>query len=215
MSYKTFYKVFLTEMPWKVAGSNDFEFQIEALQEMINDGHQIISVTPSIFKIESGDQITFWYGNSDATSVALIVDTNVEGTICKVVLTSKNPSIAAGSKPFASDLYVTIMRHLKMSNIAFSSDGMMSDDAIRLWSRLISLGHTISVFNTATHNYELIKVNSIEELNNFIGGPDMQKYIYVISESDLIRSGLRHSIAIMEIKRKSGYPLFEQYTSKK
>ena len=217
MNYEVFYETFLSEMPWRINGSNDFEFQLSALHEMLGDGHEVTHVADSIFKIHADTQITYWVGDDEASSVLMIVDTSLNGNICKISLTSKNPELPPKSPPYASSVYLTIMHDLKADHVALSSDQMLSDDAIKLWGRLVTAGHTVSVFNTATHQYELAKVSTADELEQYLGGANKQHYVFIISESDRNRSGLRHSVAIMEIKRNSGYPLaklFESYRKK-
>jgi len=214
VNYNTFYTVFLTEMPWKIPGSNDFAAQLEMLQEMISYGDQIDNVAPNIFKIVNGNQTTYWHGSSDATVVTIIVDTNSEGNFCKVVLTSKNPS-ANSLAPYASDLYMAIKHDIQSSNLVFASDAMMTDDVIKLWKRIAASGQKLSVFNTSTNQYELSPVNSATDLDKFVGGIASQKYIFVLSESHNYYAGVKHAVDLMELKRKAGYPLQEMFTRMK
>lgn len=217
MDYKDFHTVFLVEMPWRIPGGNDFEAQLEMLHELIAEGYYVTAVSGSVFKIYATDQITYWSGTADAETVSMIVDTTVSGNFCKVVLTSKNPAIPAGSAPYASDMYLLIKQDLSGNSLAFASDELMSDDAVKLWKRLSARGNTISVYDTSTHQYALNAVSDASELESFIGGPENQKYIFVLSESREHYIGTRHAIRLMELKRQSGYPmqqLFEQLKKK-
>jgi len=119
MEYDTFFKVFLAEMPWRVAGNNDFLAQLEMLRETIAYENEVTEVSPGIFKVTADDQYTFWAGNLAATNVSIIVDAIVIGNYCKVTLTSKNPSMI-GNPPFASDLYLVIKHDLHKRNIMFA-----------------------------------------------------------------------------------------------
>ena len=216
MDYKDFYTVFLTEMPWQLPGGNDFNAQLEMLRELVTDSDNV-EVIGELCKLANGNQITYWIGNAELTNVSLIVDTEVTGNFCKVVLTSKNPTIPKGVPPFASDVYIAIKNDISSKNLALSGDSMMTDDAIRLWSRLIARGNVISVFNASTNKYELTDVKSSEDLTQYIGDYTKQKYVFVLSESKTHYVGTRHAVGLMELKRQSGYPLqqlFEQFKGK-
>ena len=217
MDYKDFHTIFLAEMPWRVPGGNDFSAQLEMLHELIAEGYDVTAVGNSIFKITANDQISYWHGTADAENVSIIIDTTVSGNFCKVVLTSKNPTLPARSAPYASDMYLLIKQDLLGDSLAFASDELMSDDAIKLWKRLSASGNTISVYDTTTRQYALDAITDASELESFIGGPDKQKYIFVLSESREHYVGTRHAIGLMELKRNAGYPLqelFEQLKKK-
>ena len=104
MNYETFYNLFLTEMPQRTLGGNDFQAQLEMLQENLEYDVDAISVSAGVFKIDTDEQTTYWVGNKDATKVSIIVDITIDGNFCKVVLSSKNPTLTPGTKPYASDL---------------------------------------------------------------------------------------------------------------
>lgn len=196
-------------MPWLIPGSNDFTAQFEMLHELLQDDPEILAIGNSIFKIVTNHQITYWHGNADASKVSIIVDTEVTGNFCKVQLTSKNPQLSKSTPPFTSDMYIAIKQDLASSDLTFTSDSMMTSDAINLWTRVANSGGTIGVFDTTLQKYILRQVASAEEMRNFCGGPDCQKYIFVLSESALHFAGTKHSVGLMEIKRLAGYPIFE------
>ena len=211
MDYKDFYNVFLAEMPWRLPGSNDFAAQFEMLKELVTDYPDLIEEANGLNKIEVGSQVTYWTGNSDLSKVTMIIDTEIAGNFCKVNLTSKNPSLSKGSPPFASDVYIAIKGDVGTKNLSLAAGDMMTDDAINLWKRLHSQGNKLSVFDTNSQRYVLSSINSVNELDQFIGGPEKQQYIFVLSENNECASGAQHAVAIMEIKRNSGYPIKELF----
>ena len=204
-----FYNIFLSEMPRRINGSNSLDAQLSMIQEMIVYGDQVETVSNNIYKIVNGDQSTYWCGNEDASMVSIIIDTEQDGAFNKIVLTSKNPTINKGSPPYASDLYLIIKSDIGSANLALSSDSMISDDAIRLWKGLVSRGNAVSVFDKNQHQYVLQNVTSADKLNNFIGDASSSRYVFVLSESVKHQRGIQHAITIIELKRMSGYPLFE------
>jgi hypothetical protein len=213
VDYKDFYNVFLAEMPWQISGSNDFAAQLEMLKELVV--YSNIETTGKLCKVENGDQVTYWIGDKELQNVQMIVDTEMSGNFCKIVLTGKNPSIPKGTPPFASDMYAEIKNDVKNKNLSFSSDSMMTDDAIRLWNRLLTQGNVISVFNTIANKYELIDVKTSDELAQYVGDNTKQKYIFVLSESKQNYVGVKHGVGLMELKRNAGYPLQEMFEQMK
>jgi len=210
-SYEIFYRTFLSEMPWVIPGSNDFAAQRQMLEELLSDGAEPEQVGDGVYKITSGNQLTYWIGDQLASRVSIIVDTEVFGNFCKVVLTSKNPKIAAGSPPYASDLYLLIKQDLATLDLVFASDSILSNDAVKLWNRLADQGKHISVYDTQSSKYVLNSINSAKDLNRFLGGQDSGRYVFVLSESADHARGLTHWVALMGLKRNAGYPLLELY----
>jgi len=212
-NYEAFHRTFLAEMPWRAQGGNDFPAQLEMLQENISDGAEIISLGDNVFKTLLGNQITYWVGDKNAISVLIIVDTEINGNFCKVVLTSKNPQLPPKSPPYASEVYLLIKKDLSNLHLTFSSDSIMSDDAIRLWRGMVDRGEKVSVFDTSKHQYVLSDVSAVDELEKYIGDMGNQRYVFVLSENLTTQRGTHHLFNLMELKRNILYPLFEQLNS--
>jgi hypothetical protein len=211
-TYETFYKMFM-EMPMNISGGNSFDAQQIMLQSNLDSSHSV-KVDNNIYKYSMGQQTTYWHGSPDATAINIIVDTETSGNFCKVVLTSKNPDIPKSSPPFASDMYLKIADDVKTKNLVFTSDGIVSDDAVKLWSRLT--GDRLSVYDKSTKEYVLSPVDNADHLKQYLGGFDKERYVFVLSESSEFATGVRHSIGLMELKRRSNYPLaeiFDRYQS--
>ena len=207
--YEAFYRTFLTEMPQIVSSNNNFPNMLIALHENLQYVKNVKQIEPTVFKIESDVQATYWVGNDDASAVSIIVDTDLDGHYCRITGTAKNPEIPIGVAPYASDLYVIICQDAKPRHPIFTSDKIISTDAERLWLGLLKRGNTISVYDTSIKQYVLNSVTSKDELLNYVGDLDKQRYIFVLSTSIAESRGIIHSVAIMEIKRLSNWPLFE------
>lgn len=209
MSYKTFYRVFLLEMPQRLNGGNSFVARLEMIRENLRYNSSVIQLAPSVYKTQNGMQITYWMGTANASEVQVIVDTEQFVNFRKVTLTSKDPLLPAGSPPYASDLYVLIKRDAANDNLVFTSDEYLSDSGIRLWQNIVSQGYAVAVYDKSRHQYILSRVTDSDQLLDFVGDADKRKYIFVLSESIQYLRGVMHSFALMDIKRQAGYPLFE------
>lgn len=198
-------------MPWVLLGSNNFFAQLEMLRENIHQEAEVAEVSQKIFKARMSNQVTYWHGNTNASSVNLITDCTISGSFCRVTLTSKNPQIPKKSPPFASDLYLEIQQDLNNKNLVFTSDEILSPEATKMWSRLVQLGNRVSVFDTKSSSYKLKPVSDASELGDYLGDSRYRRYIFVLSENSLAQLGIQHSVAIMELKRLSLIPLFESF----
>ena len=212
MSYKTFNDVFLSEMPQRFNGGNDFLAQLEMIRENLQDNDEITKLAPSVYKTQNGDQTTYWVGDASADTVNLIVDTEQHGSFRKVVLTSKNPEISKGSPPFASDLYVIIKNDSATDSLVFASDEFLSDDGIRLWKTIVEQGYKLAVYDTQARQIVLSPITDTNSMLTFLGDSDKRKYIFVMTETANKLRGAIHSFGILELKRLAGYPLFEGYS---
>lgn len=214
-SYDTFYNVFLAEMPQRMPGSNSFDSQLRVLQENISYRPVVVTVTPSMHKIEFNKQATYWMGDDAATQVSIIVNTHVVDDMYKVVLTSKNPAIPKGQPPFASDVYLAIKKELGSIDLIFRSDNLLSADGENLWKGLVNRGNSISVFDTDTHQYVLTYVTDEKQLDQYLGDQNKSKYVFVLSETLLLSRAMHTTFGLMEIKRLAGWPLFKHVKGKK
>ena len=206
--YNEFYIAFLLESPQRVQGANSFEYQKDMILSNIRNGLDVHLVANAIYKLDSGNgQITYWIGNDTGSNISIIVDTIVNGRFCKVSLTSKNPSMAKGTAPYASDLYLAIKSDIVNKSLTFTSDNILSDDAERLWKRLSTNGNTLSVYDSANKQYVMSPIQSSNDLDRYISNDTSKKqYIFTLSENKSYQSGLIHGFKLLEIKRLIGYP---------
>jgi hypothetical protein len=200
-------------MPQRAPGVNDFDTHLYMLQENLKDGPKVTQITSTIFKTDIGDQITYWVGTADATMVSIIADTTIIRNMCKIELISKNPDIPQGSPPYASDLCFVIKNDVRLNHLVLSGEDIFSDDAVRLWHGIVKRGNAVSVYDTTSQQYVLLYVNDQNELDQFVGGPDKKRYVFVLSESKLLSREIFTTFGIMEIKRKANWPLFEHLTN--
>lgn len=207
--YEEFNFVYLAEMPQHLPGNNDFESQLYALRLNVeNTPDRVHELADNFFKFENGNQIYFWHGDKDMHTVSIIVDTRITDAYCKVTLTSKNPEY---NTPYASDIYQLIADHVGSKGVAFTSDTIMSTEAIKLWKGMVTRGKPISVYDRRTNSFEMKHVTSAEELSSYIGDSDKTRYVFVLHQSKDYQSGEHHHATIMEMKRKNYGKQFEDF----
>lgn len=213
--YDAFYQTYLDESPSKVNGESAYTYQLNALRINNHIGN-ISAISASSFKLTTGDQVTYWLGAIDASVVDIIVDTETYEKYRKVVLSSKNPNIAQGTSPFASELYLVIAADVnaESKHMVFTSDSVISNDAERLWLGLLARGNKVSVFDSTSSKYELIPIETEQEMLSYVG-QDKKQYLFVLSENNECRAGAIHSVHLMEIKRLCNWPLNEVFEKRK
>jgi hypothetical protein len=199
-------------MPMRTSGSNGFNPHVAALKENLRYGHIPVVVSKDVYKISANKVTTYWVGSKDSSSVIIVVDTRISDSMCKVTLASKNPDYSSRA-PYTSDLYLVIKDDIANNDLVFASDEYLSLDGERLWVGLVKRGNVISIFDTEKKQYVLNYVQDVNELTSYLGGLDRQRYIFVLSESLLESRGIFTTFAIMEIKRKANYPLFEKLSN--
>jgi len=213
MIYKAFYETFLAEMPQRANGANPFNAQLEMIRINLQYGADVIKVTDNLYKQVDSPRSVYWMGTEDASDVSMIVDTEVHANFRKVMLTSKNPSIPPGSPPYATDMYLEIRDDSKTKGLAFSSDETMSAQGERLWKNLVKRGYHISVFDNSKDQFVLTPIESGHDLDEYLGGEDKKRFVFILSESASYGRGVIHHVALMELKRKCGYPIMEMMTA--
>jgi hypothetical protein len=205
-----FYNIFLAKMPYLMAGDNHFDVLLLALQENLQN-HKPISIDNHVHKLEMGDQITYWRGLNDGTDVQIIVDTFTRGNFQQVMYTAKDPNLPPGTPPYTSDLYMGIKGDIGKHHLTFTSGSEISPEAARLWHNIVKYNGEVSVYDTQSNQYELTNIKNPGTINDYIGGPEKQRYIFVLSENKEYSDGLSHYVNLMELKRRSLIPLFEHF----
>jgi hypothetical protein len=213
MIYKAFYETFLAEMPQRANGANPFNEQLEMFRANLQYGADVIKVTDGMYKYADLPRSVYWMGTEDASDVSIIVDTEDYTNFRKVILTSKNPAIPLGSPPYATDMYLDIRDDSKTKGLTFTSDETMSIHGERLWKNLVKRGFHISVYDKRKDQFALTPVETENDLDEYLGGEDKKRFVFVLSESASYGRGLIHHAAIMDLKRKCGYPIMEMMTA--
>lgn len=183
--------------------------QSDVLKQNVGILGNVKTMNVCIHKIAIANHVTYWNGDKEAKTVNIIVDTEIVDDNCRVTMISKNPKIAAGQKPYASDIYELIKDDVKTKNLIFASGDIVSADGANIWKGVVKRGRHISVYDTSKNQYVLTPVTTEKDLEKYIDQTyDKSKYIFVLSETlEEARSTIT-TFAIMEIKRKASWPLF-------
>ncbi len=137
-------------------------------------------INKNVFRLKLPTLIYFWIENNDH-EIILAVSLERKPRGYAVMMTGKSNNYKNKS-PYASDLYLAILKNLK-SNLIFS-DKTLSQSGFNVWKRLFNNGCKVLLYNTAEPGKSFVKINSENEMKKFYQqGKEFQNYRYVLSES--------------------------------
>lgn len=96
---------------------------------------------------------------------------------------AKNPDYK-NKPPYATELYKKVLDD--NNSIRLMSDIYLSNNSIKTWKYLLDSGVNVSVYDNSNPGQSFTKINSIDELEDYIGYDDnyYQKYQFVITSND-------------------------------
>ena len=176
-----FSQTWLVEMPsgtGKLTGPGMFTSLQHSISDYVSHG-MAPSILTNGFKKIIGQQVAFyWHEANGEIDLAVELSIAPQALIVNGVATSPH-----GSTVHASDLYGLIINDSNKP-LKLMSDEQLSDDGLKLWKRLLQLGHTVSVYDSRNPT-DLQKLYSPDDLDKFIQfhSAEHRRYQYVLSEA--------------------------------
>lgn len=181
-SREDFNETWLAEMPMGLGVFSTFDGLKQDVLSLIDSGVTVKNLTDELRSYVGSQVAYFWYVDSNDNPI-LISQLDIKPQALVVSMTGKN-SKYKGKPPFATDLYNAILDSTGRS-IRLMSDTVMSDEGHDVWKRLLSHGHTISVYDVENPGQSMKTLQSAEELDQYFRtkDPAMKRYQYVLSET--------------------------------
>ena len=175
-----FAESWLTEMPTGLGNFETWEQIDYSIKDRIKHGSKVIHVTNNLCKIEGKQTIYYWYG--DAENIILGAEFYIKPQTLVVTVVGKNKKYQ-GNPPYASDLYAAVLKDYQ--SIRIMSDNSLSDEGFTLWKRLLSLGHSISVYDAAAPGKTFASINNPEEMDKYFAhdNTDFKRYQFILTEN--------------------------------
>jgi hypothetical protein len=181
---KIFASRWLFEMPLYTGPSvhNPYHVLDIAIESNIDSyGIKPVQLSPTLFSLPlADDDIYFWIEHNGEKDI--IAHTKKFRKGLAVLLIGKRE----GSNIFASDFYVDILKYTKQP-LLFSDD-KLSDEALKLWKRLLSFGKNITVYDSNNPD-SFIQLSTAADLDKYMG--ILQKYTdyrFVLSNGNAVLS---------------------------
>lgn len=155
---------------------------------------------PNGYKRIIGSQTAFYWHETDGE-----IDIACELSVAPQSLTVNAIGKPAESKMHASDLYNVVLQNTNVS-IRFMSDKKLSDSGYDLWKRLLSIGHTVSVYDSSAPGNSLITMKTVDDLDRFYraGDNSYERYQFVLSESGMMLAETRSFFNTRRMRELSG-----------
>lgn len=203
-----FNQSWLTETPMgigsmsKEVGTRFFDTITYRIQQRLDNGEQVQSLPSGIKKITSAEVAHYWHETNQG-SIAIAVEFAVKPQALIVQGVAKNP--LTGSPVSAADLYSQVLADNHRS-IRLLSDDRLSDEGYRIWQRLLSQGHVISVYDQQNPGQEPQSLDSVEDMDQFFKrlDPAYRRWQFVLSESGIKLSEMQGYFATRRMRELGG-----------
>lgn len=175
-----FNDTWLIEMPQNIGSFPLFDALEYNIKDRIKSGSTVIDLGNNLKKIDGKQVKIYWYEKDGKILLGAELSIRPQGLV--VTTLAKNPKI--NGAPYASDLYDAILNDSNRA-IKLLSDVDMSEEAFKLWSRLLTMGHRISVYDSSEPGKTFKTINNVNELAQYFKDDDrnFRRYQYVLSES--------------------------------
>lgn len=199
-----FNETWLTEMPRALGTFPMYDTINYSIKDRIKSGSPVIDLGNSLKKIQGQQVVYYWYEKDG--NILLGAELNIRPQGLVVSALGKLPDFSG--PPYASDLYDAILNDSNRS-IKLISDIDLSEDAFKLWSRLVDMGHSVSVFDRTNPGQSFTTIKNADDLNTYFGqgNPDFRKYQYVLSESTEMLAEVRSYFNTRRMRELAGIGL--------
>jgi hypothetical protein len=179
-SRTSFNETWLCEMPSGLGSFETFDTLEYSIKDFLTHGLKSEVLHSDLRKIDAGEVLLYWFGTD--TEVKLGTELRKKPEALVVSITGKNPRLR-GKAPYASDLYAAILKD-SGRNIRLVSDTQLSDEGLKLWKKLVKLGHRVSVYDRDEPGESFKSFESPNELDAFFKDDDTNftRYQFVLSE---------------------------------
>jgi hypothetical protein len=142
------------------------------------------------FKYEGSQVAYYWFEQGQEIILGGAFEQKSQSTIVDYVV--KNPN-DKNKPPYASDLYELVLKD-QSKPLGIESDKFLSDSGFKIWSKLLSMGHKINVYDKLQPGMTFKDITDLDDLKNYFGDDkSFQNYRFVLSENNASHAELRIS----------------------
>jgi hypothetical protein len=167
-------------MPSGLGSFETYDALVYTIKDRIKQGTEVRSPGNGLYKITGQQVLYYWVGAVDRINIGVELEITPQALV--VNLTGKNPSLR-GNPPYASDLYLAILRDSDRS-IRIMSDKQLSDEGYGIWKRLLRSGNTVSVYDNQDPGQTFKTFDTVEDMDRHFADDDtnFMRYQYVLSQ---------------------------------
>jgi len=199
-----FNETWLAEMPRGLGTFPMYATVKYSIRDRIKSGSPVIDLGNSLKKIQGQQVVYYWYEKDGNILLGAVLDIRPQGLVVSAL--GKLPDFIG--PPYASDLYDAILNDSNRS-IKLISDIDLSEDAFKLWSRLVDMGHSVSVFDRTNPGQSFTTIKNADDLKTYFAhdDTDFRKYQYVLSESTEMLAEVRSYFNTRRMRELAGIGL--------
>jgi hypothetical protein len=177
-----FNETWLTEAPTGLGDFETYDGLEYHIRDLLSNNINPEQVNDQVKKIDLSQTQYYWIEDKSGTIIlGLALDKMPQGLVIR--LTGKHPKYR-GRPPYASDLYMTVLRDNKNKSLRLVSDEALSDEGKNLWDRMFKTGFNVSVYDKTQPGKTFTTFKTQEEMDRYFkhDDTDYKKYQYVLSE---------------------------------
>ena len=176
-------KPVLTEMPERYLTDSSKRFVWINICDWINLGYEPTQVKPNLFKIGGTQSIYYWYEFDGQPHIAAEFEVSQINSLTVGLIEKYH-----NGSPYASDLYAAVLNDRKsisngINSIRISSDKKLSPQGLKVWKKMIELGHHISVYDSGNPTTTYVKITDPDQLDDYMGDKNFRNWQFVLHES--------------------------------
>ena len=211
-SRSDFNETWLTEMPRGLGSFEMYDMLVYNIKDRIKNGSTVLDLGNDLKKIDGSQVKYYWYEKNGTILLGAELSVKPQGLVVNSL--AKNPEIRGA--PYATDLYDAILKDSNRS-IKLLSDIDMSDEALKVWKRLVSQGHKISVYDRENPGQTFTTIHNEQDLEKYFkhDDTDYRRYQYVLSETGEVLAETRSYFNTRRMRELSGIGLTDEYEHNK
>jgi hypothetical protein len=201
-----FNDTWLTEMPRGLGSFEMYDMLVYNINDRIKGGSSVEDLGNDLKKIDGLQVKYYWYEKNDTILLGAELSVKPQGLVVNSL--AKKPKLSGS--PYATDLYDAILRDSNRS-IKLLSDIDISDEALKVWKRLLQQGHKISVYDRENPGQSFITIDNVQELLKYFkdDDTDYRRYQYVLSESGEVLAETRSYFNTRRMRELAGIGLID------
>jgi hypothetical protein len=159
-----------------------------------------------LHKVDLNQTAYYWYERQGKIVLGVELDKRPQAWVVR--LTGKNPKFQ-GQAPFASDLYLAVLRDIKSRSIRLLSDTQLSDEGLNIWKRLFDQGISVSVYDRNNPGQSFKTFDSLTDFDQYFkqDDSDFRRYQFVLSGASPVLAETRSFFHTRRFRELSGLAL--------